>query len=78
MSIGFIGLGQMGGRMVKNLAKNGRKVVAFDLSEASLDAARGNGASTAASVAEVHLLSRILGCPLMAQLMLVGSFCFLL
>jgi len=39
--------------MVKNLVKNGRKVVAFDISQVSLDAAKANGASTAASVAEV-------------------------
>ena len=57
-AIGFIGLGQMGGRMLANLTKKGHKVVAFDLSPAALDSAKGAGASVAASVTEVAE-----GCP---------------
>jgi 3-hydroxyisobutyrate dehydrogenase len=34
-SIAFIGLGNMGGPMAANLVKAGRKVIAFDLAEAS-------------------------------------------
>jgi 3-hydroxyisobutyrate dehydrogenase len=43
MKIAFIGLGNMGGGMAANLVKAGHKVKAFDLSEAALDAAKGNG-----------------------------------
>ena len=39
--------------MVANLVKNGRAVMAFDLSPAALDAAKGVGASSASSVAEI-------------------------
>lgn len=34
--IGFIGLGNMGGPMVRNLLKAGHKVVGFDLAPAAL------------------------------------------
>lgn len=43
----------MGGRMVENLVKKGRNVVAFDLSPLALQTARDCGATTAESVAEV-------------------------
>ncbi|HMI20404.1 MAG TPA: 3-hydroxyisobutyrate dehydrogenase [Sphingomonas sp.] len=43
MKIGFIGLGNMGGGMAANLAKAGHEVHAFDLSEAALAQAVGNG-----------------------------------
>ena len=43
MKIGFIGLGNMGGGMAANLVKAGHDVHAFDLAEAALAQAVGNG-----------------------------------
>lgn len=51
-TIGFIGLGNMGGPMAGNLAKAGHTVKAFDLSEAARAAAVEAGCAAAASVAE--------------------------
>src|SRR5215468_6822552 len=48
-TIGFIGLGNMGGPMAANLVKAGHKVVAFDLVEASRNQAKSDGASIAKS-----------------------------
>ena len=44
-SIGFIGLGNMGAPMMRNLITAGHKVAAFDLSEAALKAAADAGAT---------------------------------
>ena len=41
--IAFIGLGNMGGGMAANQAKAGHEVLAFDLSQAALDRAKGAG-----------------------------------
>lgn len=49
VTIGFIGLGNMGGPMAANLVKAGHKVVAFDLTEASRNQAKADGANTAES-----------------------------
>src|SRR3954463_4905641 len=51
-TIAFIGLGNMGGPMAANLVKAGHKVVGFDLVKTSLDQAKADGASIAASAAE--------------------------
>ena len=50
--IGFIGVGNMGGPMARNLINAGHEVKAFDLSQAALDAAVDVGASAAASIAD--------------------------
>jgi 3-hydroxyisobutyrate dehydrogenase len=50
--IAFIGLGNMGGPMAANLAKAQHHVVAFDLSDAAVNAAVEKGAHKAASAAE--------------------------
>jgi 3-hydroxyisobutyrate dehydrogenase len=50
--VAFIGLGNMGGGMAANLAKAGHAVTAFDLSEAALAKAEGNGCTRAASAEE--------------------------
>jgi 3-hydroxyisobutyrate dehydrogenase len=50
MKIAFIGLGNMGGGMAANLAKAGHSVNAFDLAEAALAAAVGNGCTAFSSV----------------------------
>jgi 3-hydroxyisobutyrate dehydrogenase len=50
--VGFIGLGNMGGGMAANLAKNGHDVRAFDLSEEALAKAKVAGCLPVASAAE--------------------------
>ncbi|WP_428423678.1 3-hydroxyisobutyrate dehydrogenase [Pararhizobium sp.] len=52
MTIGFIGLGHMGGPMAANLVKAGHAVRGFDLSQPLLDEARGKGITACASLAE--------------------------
>jgi 3-hydroxyisobutyrate dehydrogenase len=51
-TIGFIGLGNMGGPMAANLVKAGHNVRGFDLAPASLEAARGAGVAVAGSALE--------------------------
>jgi 3-hydroxyisobutyrate dehydrogenase len=51
-TIGFIGVGNMGGPMVRNLLKAGFTVRAFDLSAAALKAATDAGASAAKTANE--------------------------
>lgn len=51
-SIGFIGLGNMGAPMMRNLIKAGHKLAAFDLSEAALKAATDAGATACAKAAD--------------------------
>ncbi len=51
-TIGFIGLGNMGGPMAENLLKAGHELRVFDLAQASVDAAVAAGAGAAASIAE--------------------------
>ncbi|MEO5494157.1 MAG: 3-hydroxyisobutyrate dehydrogenase [Sphingomonas sp.] len=50
--VAFIGLGNMGGGMAANLAKNGHDVRAFDLSAEALDKAKAAGCLPVASAAE--------------------------
>jgi 3-hydroxyisobutyrate dehydrogenase len=52
MTIGFIGLGHMGGPMAANLVKAGHAVRGFDLSQPLLDEARSKGVTACASLAE--------------------------
>jgi 3-hydroxyisobutyrate dehydrogenase len=51
-SIGFIGLGNMGGHMAHNLIKAGHELKAFDLFDAAVEAAVSRGATAAATAAE--------------------------
>ena len=51
-TVGFIGLGNMGGGMAANLAKKGHDVRAFDLSKDALDKAVAAGCLAAGSAAE--------------------------
>src|SRR5262245_26014378 len=48
-TIGFVGLGNMGGPMARNLLKAGHRLQAFDVAPGSLAAATEAGASAAAS-----------------------------
>lgn len=50
--IGFIGLGNMGGPMMRNLLKAGHQVKAFDLSEAAKAAASAAGAEVVSAAAD--------------------------
>ena len=50
--IGFIGLGNMGGPMARNLVAAGHAVTAFDLVPEALERARNDGAATAGSARE--------------------------
>jgi 3-hydroxyisobutyrate dehydrogenase len=51
-NIAFIGVGNMGGPMARNLVKAGESVTAFDLSAAALEPVIAAGAAKAASVKE--------------------------
>ncbi len=55
MRIGFIGLGNMGGHMARNLVKAGHSLVAFDVQKASVDrlVAAGGNVKSAGSPKEV-------------------------
>ena len=48
--IGFVGLGNMGGHMARNLVKAGHQVKGFDLSEEALNFAVQAGVAAATSV----------------------------
>ncbi|MBF0304542.1 MAG: 3-hydroxyisobutyrate dehydrogenase [Alphaproteobacteria bacterium] len=50
--IGFVGLGNMGNPMMRNLLKAGHRVKAFDVSMAAVEAARQSGAEGAATAAD--------------------------
>ena len=50
--IGFIGLGNMGGPMAKNLVQAGHTVTGFDVVPAALEAAKADGVLPAAGAAE--------------------------
>ena len=52
LTIGFIGLGNMGGPMAANLVKAGHTVRGFDLAPTSLDAARDAGIAVTGSALE--------------------------
>jgi 3-hydroxyisobutyrate dehydrogenase len=59
-AIGFIGLGVMGEPICRNLLKkSGREIVIYDLSSAPRDRLAGEGASIAASIADVMHQSEI-------------------
>lgn len=51
--IGFVGLGNMGGHMARNLLKKGYPLVVFDVSKDSVNSLKEAGAAVAGSPAEV-------------------------
>lgn len=53
MKIGIIGLGKMGGNMVKRLLRNGHEVVGYDLNEEDVKAAADAGAEGAESIGDL-------------------------
>lgn len=52
-TVGFVGLGEMGSRMVDRLLASGYEVIVFDLEEERLRSSRSHGAIVAASVREL-------------------------
>jgi len=52
MQVGFIGVGRMGTAMARNLMKGGHKVLAWDVSQASRDRIKNDGAAIAGSARE--------------------------
>lgn len=61
MRIGFVGLGNMGSQIARDLVAAGHETTLFDLDPAALEAFAGSGARPAASVAEVASSSEIVG-----------------
>ena len=61
MKIGFVGLGNMGSQIARDLVAAGHRMTLFDLDRAALEAFDGSGARFAASVAEVAAASEIVG-----------------
>ncbi|WP_371194741.1 NAD(P)-dependent oxidoreductase [Glaciecola sp. SC05] len=59
-TIGFIGLGLMGGNMVENLLNKGFELFVMDLNKEAVAAAVANGATEAASAAELAAASDII------------------
>lgn len=57
--IGFIGLGNMGGPMAKNLVQAGHSVKGFDLGAAALETATANGVATVSAAGDVLTGSRV-------------------
>jgi 6-phosphogluconate dehydrogenase len=53
MELGMIGLGRMGGNMVRRLINGGHRVVAYDLSEDAVGASEAMGAVAAASLEDL-------------------------
>ena len=56
MQLGIIGLGRMGGNMLRRLVERGHEPVGYDRAEAALAEARARGARTAASLPELARL----------------------
>ena len=61
MRIGFVGLGNMGSQIARDLVSAGHRMTLFDLDRAALDAFADSGARFVASVAEVAAASEIVG-----------------
>jgi 2-hydroxy-3-oxopropionate reductase len=57
--LGFIGLGNMGGRIARRLAEKGRSLVVFDTQQAAVDRLVAHGALAASDPAEVASRSEI-------------------
>lgn len=53
LTLGFVGLGRMGGPMSKNLMARGYDMIVFDMSPVAVEAAVANGASVGTSPANV-------------------------
>src|SRR5438067_1082557 len=70
MQIGMVGLGRMGANMVRRLQRGGRGCVAFDVNKDAAVALSKDGASAAASLAD---LTRALEAPRAVWLMVPAA-----
>ena len=61
-AVGFIGLGNMGSRMARNLARRGFSLVVHDIDPAKVEPFRAEGASVAGSPQEVAAAARRVIC----------------
>ena len=59
ITIGFIGLGTMGGAMARNLVRKGHRLVVADIQSAAVDALTAAGATAAATPREVAAAAEI-------------------
>lgn len=90
--LGFVGLGHMGGKMVENLSKDGRKIMVYDANKEAVNkvvaaSASGNKSVSAASLDEMSQKCSIIFSMLPNDQVLsnqaihcsvfVGDFCFL-
>jgi 3-hydroxyisobutyrate dehydrogenase-like beta-hydroxyacid dehydrogenase len=58
-SVGFIGLGTMGGPMARNVLKGGHDLVVLDINQAAVEKLTGEGAKAATSPKEVAQASDV-------------------
>uniref|UniRef100_A0A0N4ZQF7 3-hydroxyisobutyrate dehydrogenase n=1 Tax=Parastrongyloides trichosuri TaxID=131310 RepID=A0A0N4ZQF7_PARTI len=58
--IGFVGLGNMGAFMVKNLMKNGKKVIVYDINKKILEQFKSLGAEVAKHPADISAASKMI------------------
>ncbi|CAI4231265.1 unnamed protein product [Auanema sp. JU1783] len=56
--VGFIGLGNMGGHMARNLMKNGHKLIIFDVNKKTVDQFKAEGCQVATHPAEIAEASK--------------------
>jgi 6-phosphogluconate dehydrogenase len=71
MQVGMIGLGRMGGNLVRRLMADGHDCVVFDLNQAAVDGLSGEGAIGARSIEE---LASLLGAPRVVWIMIPAAF----
>ena len=71
MQVGMIGLGRMGGNLVRRLMADGHDCVVFDLNQAAVDGLGGEGAIGARSIEE---LASLLGAPRVVWIMIPAAF----
>ena len=60
MEVGFIGVGRMGKAMARNLMKSGHSVLAWDVSQTSLEEIKRDGATVARSAREAFARSAVI------------------
>ena len=71
MQVGMIGLGRMGGNLVRRLMADGHDCVVFDLNQAAVDGLSGEGAIGARSVED---MASLLGAPRVVWIMIPAAF----
>ena len=59
-TVGFVGLGNMGGYMAKNLVKAGKDVVVYDVNESSVQDLKSTGAGSCSTPSELAAVSDVI------------------